>query len=188
MNMKRLFTAIKIHPDACFIEQLGQLKAQLCHERIKWVEEHNIHITLKFFGETDEKMCPEIEKVLNLIANQHLAFDIRLEKLGIFGSRYDPKVIWAGIDPYNELVSLMQKIHKSLEPLGFMADRQNLIPHLTLGRIKELQNKMMFQKTIDRFTKISSEKMLVNDFILYQSILKTEGPIYIALNTFSLIK
>jgi RNA 2',3'-cyclic 3'-phosphodiesterase len=186
--MKRLFIAIKIQPDSTFLEQLRLLKTHLHHEKIKWVEGQNIHVTLKFLGDTDGKMIPEIERALNIVAKEHSAFGIRLEKLGIFGSRYDPRVIWVGIDPYDELVSLMQKVHKSLEPAGFESDRQNLIPHLTLGRIKELKDKILFQKIMDQFREISSVKMEVNNFILYESILKKEGPAYIALNSFDFRK
>ena len=186
MNMKRLFIAIKIHPDQQFLDCLGEMKSLLRHEKIKWVEEQNIHSTLKFLGDTETKKIPGIEQALVPVAEQHLKFSLWLNKLGIFGSRYDPRVIWVGIDPYDELVSLMQKVHKSLEVCGFETDRQNLVPHLTLGRIKELKDKALFQKIIEQFRQIGSVKMDIDRMILYESILKKEGPTYVALKTFSL--
>jgi 2'-5' RNA ligase len=111
-----------------------------------------------------------------------------LVSLGIFGSRYDPRVIWIGIHPYDELVRIMKIMQEQLIPLGYIPDRQNLVPHLTLGRIKGLKDKALFQQTVDRFRDLSSREMQVNSFILYESILKKEGPVYIALQTFHLSK
>jgi len=184
--MKRLFVAIKINPDAGFTDQFRQLKTTLQQEKIKWVEEYNNHITLKFLGETEEKKIPEIENALSMVAVLHSIFDIHLVGLGVFGSRYDPRVIWTGIEPRQELVSLMQKIHQALEPAGFQPDRQNLVPHLTLGRIREIKDKERFRGIIDQFREISSVTMPVTRFILYESILKKEGPVYISLKSFNL--
>ena len=59
--MKRLFAAIKIHPSARFISVLNAISASLSHERIKWVEPENMHLTLKFFGETAENKIPAMK-------------------------------------------------------------------------------------------------------------------------------
>jgi 2'-5' RNA ligase len=179
-EMKRLFIAIKIRPDKDFLDQFFQLKAHLRHERIKWVEEHNIHITLKFLGDTEVKKIAEIENVLKHVAIKHSAFSIQLKNLGIFGSRYDPRVIWVGIEPYDHLVSLMKDVHAELKTIGYEPDRQNLVPHLTIGRIRELRDGQVFQTVIEKFSGITSQEMMVKECILYESILKKEGPAYIS--------
>jgi RNA 2',3'-cyclic 3'-phosphodiesterase len=182
--MKRLFAAIKIQPDKTFLDQLLQLKLQLKNEKIRWVEDCNIHVTLKFFGETEEGRIPEIENVLKRVADENISFGFRLHALGVFGSRYDPRVIWVGIDPYDPLVKLMKDLHAALKPIGYEPDRQNLVPHLTLGRIKELKDKQHFQLTIEKFKGISTPEMIATDFLLYESILKREGPVYLVVKTF----
>ena len=166
------------------MDQIHALEASFQYERIKWVEDHNIHITLKFFGETEEKLIPGISAALKKVASSSNAFSFSLKNLGIFGSSYDPKVVWVGIEPYEGLVSLMKKIQQDLIPLGFEADRQNLVPHLTLGRIKGLKDKPLFQRTIDRYKSIFSTTLIAESFILYESILKREGPTYRAIETF----
>jgi len=186
--MKRLFVAIRIIPDKEFLRLIHSLETSLKYEKIKWVEDHNIHITLKFFGETEEKKIPGITAVLRNVASASKAFSFSLKNLGIFGSSYDPRVVWVGIEPYDELVTLINKLYQELKPLGFEPDRQNLVPHLTLGRIKNLKDKSLFQQTIDRFKSISSEALKVDSFILFESILKKEGPTYRSLELFPLIK
>jgi len=182
--MKRLFAAIKIQPDKAFLEKLLHLKQQLKHERIKWVEDQNIHITLKFLGDTEVKKIPEIEHVVQQVASSHSSFAVCLNTLGIFGSRYDPRVIWVGIEPYGHLVILMKDVHAELKTIGYDPDRQNLVPHLTIGRIKEIKDKQLFQSIIDKFRDISSKEMIVTECVLYESILKKEGPVYLILRTF----
>ena len=176
--MKRLFTAIKVRPDDAFLRQYKELRLSLLNEKIKWVEEYNIHITLKFLGETDEKRIPAIGEALTLVADNTKSFSFMLKGLGIFGSRYDPRVIWTGIEPYDELAGLMEKVHASLEKAGFERDRQNLVPHLTLGRIKFLQDKPSFQKKTDAHKSIISQPIPARAMILFESILKKEGPVY----------
>lgn len=182
--MKRLFAAIKIQPDNNFLDQLLQLKMHLKYEKIKWVEDRNIHVTLKFFGETDERRIPEIEGVLKKIAGENIALGFRLYSLGVFGSKYDPRVIWVGIEPYEQLVKLMKDLHAELKTIGYEPDRQNLVPHLTLGRIKELKDKQHFQHTIEKFKGLSTPEMIATEFLLYESILKREGPVYLVMKTF----
>ena len=184
--MKRLFLTIKITPDDGFLDQLHLVQNQLTHEKIKWVEEHNIHITLKFFGETEEAKIPLITQILQEIAAGTSGFSFSLKKLGVFGSSYDPRVVWAGIEPFAEIASLMNIIRNNMGAAGFEADRQNVVPHLTLGRIKLLKDKSLFQKVMDQNREISSVEMVVDRYILFESILKKEGPVYVALQSFRL--
>ena len=186
--MKRLFAALKIHPDAEFLGKFHELKRELRHEQIKWVEERNIHITLKFFGETEEQNIPCISQVLEKRSAGTSPISLKLAGLGIFGSSYAPKVVWVGIEPYKDLSTLMKNIHAELKTIGFEPDRQNIIPHLTLGRIKFLKDKIIFNRTIDRFKTISSLPIRITEIILYESILHREGPEYIALEKFPFLK
>ena len=188
LTMKRLFVAIMINPDKGFSDQIHSLETVLRYERIKWVEDHNIHITLKFFGETEEKKIPGITAALRSVASASEAFSFALKSLGIFGSSYDPRVVWVGIKPYENLVSIMRMISSKLEPIGFKPDRQNLVPHLTLGRIKFLKDKKVFTQIIDQNRNISSEDISADHFILFESILKKEGPLYLALHSFHMRK
>lgn len=186
--MKRLFAAIKINPDRNFLDHFHRLQVTLGYEKIKWVEDHNIHMTLKFFGDTEEGKIPGIISVLKSISDRVPVFSFQLNSLGIFGSRYDPRVIWTGIEPYDALAGLMKLVREELKMIGYMPDRQNLVPHLTLGRIKFLNNKKKFQEIIDEFKGMRSDHLAAENCVLYESILRKEGPLYIGLQTFPFIK
>ncbi|MEI7501031.1 MAG: RNA 2',3'-cyclic phosphodiesterase [Bacteroidota bacterium] len=182
--MKRLFAALKIRPDFEFLLEYHKLMHELRYEQIKWVEEHNIHVTLKFFGGTEERKIPEICSVMKKRASATASIELKLSRLGIFGSSYAPRVIWVGIEPYTELSTLMQNIHCDLQTIGFELDSQNLVPHLTLGRIKLLHDKIIFNRTIDQYKPICSLPILISEIILFESILRHNGPEYIALEKF----
>ena len=182
----RLFAAIKVLPDEAFLQQVRKFRDTLHRDKIKWVETNNIHITLKFFGETSQYQIPSIYKALSRVAVQTPSFSFHLEGLGIFGSRYQPRVIWAGINPYEDMLKLMRNTHDALFKEGFPRETQNSVPHLTLGRIKQIADKKWFDQSLDRFRNIRSEEQTIAEIVLFESILKPTGPVYHTLQTFPL--
>lgn len=177
--MKRLFVAIHIQPNASFTQHQSKISYALRHEKIKWVEPKNMHLTLKFFGETDERKIPALQKALDQAVAKSNVFSIHIENMGIFGSRYDPKVLWFGIRKSEELLLLWRQLIDEFEKIGWLPDRQNFVPHLTIGRIKEISDKPLFQKIIHPYKEADIQQHEVSEIILYESILNREGPVYI---------
>ena len=184
--MKRLFAAIKIQPSPEFLKTYNSLKSGLRFCRITWVKPESIHVTLKFFGETEERKIPEISRVLKEVASRHKPFAAELVNVGIFGSSYSPKVIWFGIEKSEPLKKLGQEVIQSCEAIGWEADRQNFVPHLTIGRIKEVPDKQLFQKMIDMHKTDRLQEFSVSEFNLYESILLKEGPLYKVVESYKL--
>jgi 2'-5' RNA ligase len=182
--MKRLFIAYKIIPDQGFLSGFRKLKRAMQIQQVKWVEENNIHITLKFLGETEENRLALIDNILRLRASRQSAITIRLNGLGVFGSRHDPRVIWTGIEPYEALAMLMKEMRDDFIPAGYPADRQNIVPHLTLGRVKQIGDKTQFQQSLDQYRNLTSEPIKLEKIILFESILRREGPLYTVLKEY----
>jgi 2'-5' RNA ligase len=78
----------------------------------------------------------------------------------------------------------MKTVQKEMEQFGFESDRQNIVPHLTLGRLKFLKDKQLFQKVIDANMEIHSDVIQTKECVLYESKLQKEGPRYIVLGKF----
>jgi RNA 2',3'-cyclic 3'-phosphodiesterase len=184
--MKRLFAAIKIHPSESFVSLMYLWKHALRNENIKWVETTNIHITLKFFGETEESRIAEIIEGLNMVATKHKPFKFYIKGAGVFGSSYDPRVIWFGIKENKELQNLSTDVLNSMEMIGWAKDRQNIIPHLTMGRIKHVDDKTKLKELVSKNREVDIQEESLNEFYLYESILKPQGPIYNILETLKL--
>lgn len=184
METLRLFAAIPIVPDDNFAMIYNGLRQTLDYNIIKWVDLDNIHITLRFFGETQAMEVPIIKTALQKATEGIKPFELKLENTGIFGSKYDPRVIWFGIAENKALLTLHDNIRVALEEVEYFADRQNFVPHLTIARIKEIRDKQFFQQIMERFRNVKLLCQTVNDYSLFESELKKEGPRYTCLETF----
>ncbi len=184
--MKRLFVAIKLHPEDTLLGVFRFLKENLREERIKWVEEYNLHLTLKFFGDTEETIIPAIRKAMNAAAGRSPGFEMELKGTGIFGSRYDPRVIWFGIEPNPGLQDLYTNLWEELGKLGYVPDSQNFVPHLTIGRVRSIRNKRFFQEVVQQYKEESIQRETVRELYLFESILRPEGPVYKIIENFVL--
>ncbi|MDA3954915.1 MAG: hypothetical protein PF485_14805 [Bacteroidales bacterium] len=89
--MKRTFIAIKIPISNKTQELLNRLKIDFEDEKIKWIEDNNIHITLFFLGNTEEGKINEISAELTKIFKRVKSFDILCKGLGVFRSVFNPK-------------------------------------------------------------------------------------------------
>ena len=187
--MKRLFLAIPIKTnDNGFIPRLDGLRRQLAHEkRINWVKPDNIHLTLKFIGSTPNEDIPKIIDAVGDMLKNHKSFTMDFNRTGIFGSRYAPRVLWLGMqNTPQELYDLEEDTLKAFDNIGYLRDRQNFVPHITLGRIKELCEKQYFQKIVSGIEQKSYIKQEVNEIILFQSILRPEGAVYKEIKKFAM--
>lgn len=184
--MKRLFAAIKVEPEVQLLSTYADLRKRLADEKITWVNEQNIHITLKFFGDTPEDLIPSIETVFKEILTAHKRFELHLENVGIFGSSYNPRVIWFGIRENKAIAQLADELLNRLQEEGFPRDNQHFRPHLTVGRVKQIQNKKYFQQVLDQFKGCYLQRVPVDQVELIESKLTPRGPLYATVSRFEL--
>lgn len=182
----RLFIAIPL-PLFSTASRLPQyFQNMLKKEYINWTKQQNYHLTLLFLGETDERLIPEIIELLDEVAYDFDPFELTIENCGLFGSSYDPKVIWAGAQPAEILTEMHLRIVEVMKNIGYKPDRQNFIPHLTLGRIRRLSDKKQLQKALETKKKGLFYSQNVNEIVLYESKLSPQGPEYIIKGTSTL--
>lgn len=187
VRTKRLFLAIPLQPSDELLVLLEVLKRQLVHERINWVRPENMHLTLKFLGETPEYKWPVIGTALQALVTQHRPFSYVFDRTGIFGSRHDPRVLWLGMQTRNQpLDQLAFSVLDTLDAVGFERDRQNFVPHLTLGRIHRLSDKKAFSALVANIPQKIYLSGLAETIILYESILLRTGPRYVELERYHL--
>ena len=184
--IKRLFIAIRIVPDQSFTSIYRELIAKLSYENLRFVEPEKLHLTLRFLGDTEENKIPDIDRLMKKSAEASKAFTLNIKNAGVFGSSYNPRVIWFGIDHNEDLTHLHTRIETKMTKVGFFPDRQNFVPHLTLSRVKQLKDLKLFQKIIGEFREKEIMRQDVTEFSLIESILMKEGPIYNTLNSYTL--
>ena len=147
----------------------------------KLTELENLHLTLKFLGEIDEKTLNRIEKMLSEIKFPTL--NLQLESVGTFSYGGNPKIVW--IKVIGNLFELQKKIDSLLENL--LPKEGRFMSHLTIARLKYVKDKKDFIDYISKI-KLKPIKFVVNSFKLKSSELRPECPVYKTLKEFSAIR
>lgn len=105
--------------------------------RIRWTPPQNVHLTLKFLGETPEAEVPALERALQKVSRGHEAFDCTLEGVGAFSSLKRARTLWVGVGKGAQRLSeLAEDVEAGLEELGFAREKRPFHPHATVGRAK----------------------------------------------------
>lgn len=177
--MKRLFIAFKIELASEYESMLKQLKLSTRYDDIKWVEGDLQHLTLKFLGKTPESKIEHLCQILAEIAEETKPFTLKISKLCVFGSQYHPTVLWLGFEKQAILNQIFETVENRLtSELGFEANDGNFVPHITLGRIKKMDNKKRFWDAVNKNQPTYFQEFTINEIILYRSQLEKDGPIY----------
>jgi len=182
--MQRVFIAVNVHPESELLRMFSSLRAQLGAEKIKWVDPENIHLTLAFLGDTEEKKIKIIAGILKERCNGFQEFEFVLAGAGVFKNYSDPRVIWAGIELSEKLMMLNNIITEGLREYGFVVEDRPFNPHLTLGRIKSLRDTENLKSALEKYRDVVFQRVEVNEVTFYESILMKTGPIYRVLGTF----
>jgi 2'-5' RNA ligase len=112
--MKRTFVAIDIPGNSKIHECLNSMSSILAGEKIRWTSGDNLHLTLKFLGDTEEKTIIDTGTKLTEVTQSLSAFSIAIRNVGIFRNLRDPRIIWLGIDPCGELMQLKAEVENQM--------------------------------------------------------------------------
>ncbi|SHJ81819.1 2'-5' RNA ligase [Tangfeifania diversioriginum] len=174
----RTFVAVKVEPSPVLQETMKDLKQKLAGEHVKWVAPNNLHLTLKFLGDTLPSQVDEIGEELNQAAKMFSAFTFRLNGLGFFKNQGMPRVLFVPVKEGEIVQQLAAEIDSRLAKLGFYAEKRPFKPHLTLARIKYLNNKKAFYEAVEKYRSAFMQTADINELVFYRSILKPHGPEY----------
>ena len=92
------------------------------------------------------------------------------------------------MEPYDKLAGLMKNLQDDLRQIGYQPDSQNAVPHLTLGRIRFINDKQRFQRILENYSGWKSKLYAMDRMVLYESILHQKGPEYLEIEKFELQK
>src|SRR5690606_24488149 len=89
----------------------------------RWVEQENLHLTLRFIGEVEGHVADDIDLALERIDAD--PFELALKGLGHFENGGEPTQLWADIEPNPPLMRLQEKVDSALRRVGVPFDRRN---------------------------------------------------------------
>jgi 2'-5' RNA ligase len=148
---------------------------------VKLVESGNIHITVKFLGDTDENYIDAIEQSIKESVLAVKPFPIILKGTGVFPNQNYMKVIWIVITDDGNIETIARAIDEKLEPLGFKKENRGFSPHLTVGRVKTARNKDQLLEVIGNYKTVEFTIQNVQSITFKKSELTPKGPIYTTL-------
>lgn len=176
----RAFIAIEIPKE--IKNEIVKLQETLSSLKIfhgKLTETENLHLTLKFLGEISDEKAEEVKEKLKEI--KFKKFKVKISEVGVFSPHF-VRIIWVKING-KEILELQNKIDSELKNL-FEPERR-FMSHMTLVRVKKVEDKAKLLQFLASL-QLSNKEFEVSAFVLKESKLKPEGPIYTDLEIYPL--
>jgi len=169
---KRLFVAIDPPPE--IRDQLTTICCNLPDAR--WTPPEQFHLTLCFIGEVNGAAFLDIKEALTEITVA--PFALRLQGVGFFPPRGQPRVVWAGVETSEPLAILQRKITSRLFTLGLEPENRKFSPHITLARLHQTPAAKV-GRYLGAHGLFASAEFVADRFLLYSSVLGRKGAIHI---------
>lgn len=176
--MIRLFIAMPLPPSVQ--EYLDRLIADL-HDQgadVKWVAAKNIHLTIRFLGDTDEQLVQQLASMLDAVGSRFSSVDTIIDKFGGFPHMQLPNIFWVGLKGQTELLAQFATATElAIRPYGFAPENRPFRAHLTLGRVKKTRGLSALLAYVPML-KIEPVPIHFDRIVLYQSTLTPKGAVY----------
>ena len=185
MSERLLRTFISVTVPNEIIPLRDMLKTTVKHQKknLRWVITGQIHLTLKFLGFAPPDLIDELNSIIAKVISRYTKIDLTVTGTGCFPVPTRPRVLWLGMTGQTAtLTSLVSDLNTALEPLGFPAEEQKVVPHITLARIKYPPK---HTPDISAFLQTTYDPILmtVSRVQFTRSELFPDGPVYSILGT-----
>ena len=156
-----------------------QEKLKAAGADVSWTRPEGMHLTLKFFGEIEDKRIPKIEKALDAVVDGIPTFTLSVSGMGTFPDMRRPRVIWIGLkEDGGNLLRLQKGVEEELKKTGFPSEDRRFTPHITLGRIRSNKNTDKLLRLIEEGKVEELGSFDVSEVHLIKSELKPAGAEY----------
>jgi 2'-5' RNA ligase len=150
---------------------------------VRWTKYGNVHLTVKFLGDTKVAKIDAIGKAIQGIADGFSPFVISLAGIGAFPNSRKPSVVWTGIQKgADEITKIADQIETSMAKFGFPREKRSFKPHLTIGRVREINNPSALQDALENSNVGEIGEFTVDKINLIKSQLDPAGSIYTTLS------
>ena len=185
-KLLRTFLAVPVPRDVSSKKNMLYSTLENVDGDINWVKNAQLHLTMKFLGHTPESAINDVIDHIEKITPNMNPFDLKIEETGCFPVPTRPRILWLGLKGNLDLLkSMVESIENVLEPLGFPKDSRDILPHITLARIKYPQK---HTPNVDPFLKSSYDPIdfPVDRMQFFSSELLPSGAVHTILKTFPL--
>ncbi len=184
--MARLRTFIGLDVGKDIRHRLVTLQETLARtgSEVKWVEPENLHVTLLFLGEVDEREVVAVCQVAAEAAKSQPAFTMSIAGAGCFPNPRRPRVLWVGVgEGVQEVCALHDALENPLLELGcYRREERHYTPHVTLGRVKSDRPADKLAAALARQAQWQGGKVAIREVHVMSSELSPSGPAYTVLS------
>ncbi|MGI0154847.1 MAG: RNA 2',3'-cyclic phosphodiesterase [Thermoplasmata archaeon] len=135
------------------------------------------HLTLAFLGEVPAERIPAISAALRPVAADAASFELTVGGIGAFPSHRTPRVVWVGVTTGREEVRrLAAAIADALSPIGFPRDPHDIVPHVTLFRVRSAASRARARRLLDGSeTPPPTRSLRIGEIVLKESTRTRDG-------------
>jgi len=188
MSLVRTFIAIAL-PQTIqekITLETSSIRDQVGSGVIRWVSSKNMHLTLRFLGETTIETVGILKGLLADTADKYPPMDISVDDFGVFPNSKRPRVLWVGLKYPPTLVKLQSEIEFLARQLKFEPENRPFSPHLTIGRVNRnaTSNEVQaLRNTLASFKVGQIGSFTANTIHFIRSDLQPTGAIYSTLSS-----
>lgn len=183
--MKPLRTFIAVDLGKSIRDRIITLQETLARSgtEVKWVEPDNLHVTLLFLGEVDERHVTNVCRTVQECASRQPPFSLSVETVGCFPNERRPRIVWVGVGAgAQELCALHDSLEEPLEELGYRREERKYTPHITLGRVKSDRSTAELAVALAKRAGWKAGAIAVSEIHVMSSQLTPQGPVYTVLS------
>lgn len=156
-------------------DHIDGLRHALPDARASWSREENLHLTLKFLGDTPVSQVETLSQATKRAARKALPFEIVVKGCGAFPPRGQPRVLWIGIeDPSGHLGKLQEGLADECAQAGFARETRPFHPHLTIARLRRPQGSRQLAALHEEMG-FETETVGASGLAVVRSELRSEG-------------
>lgn len=183
----RCFFAIDVPGDVRELLVRVQEELRRSGADVKWVEPANLHLSLKFLGEVSEEQRTRLRDLVAVEVLRWPPLALTYGGVGAFPERGTPRIVWAGATgEIDRLAGLASAVERAAETVGVPPEGRPFVAHLTLGRVKSARNLKSLLSAMEHQREVPLGSGVVREVVLYQSLLRAQGPLYEGIERFPL--
>ncbi|KAA3608014.1 MAG: RNA 2',3'-cyclic phosphodiesterase [Planctomycetota bacterium] len=172
----RCFFGLRLPKSAqhLLMERYQPLRQRLSGVGGTWVPQENLHLTLRFLGETDARRRNLVTRGLETVFPYMEAPQLRLGDPGLFPPRGSRRLIlWAGLEgELPRLEALAQELEARARRAGFAPEQRRFKPHVTLARLPARAMPLLQGASLPA---LPAEDCTPNEVHLFQSVRDARG-------------
>jgi RNA 2',3'-cyclic 3'-phosphodiesterase len=187
MYTTRCFIAVPVGPPASSV--IGRLLGKLGTSvpDVKWTRFDQLHLTIKFLGELDNRDLLKVGEELRRACAETEPFSISLSGIGTFPKNKPAKVVWAGVQEGSAILeSLYLQLDQGLSAIGLPKEGKMYKPHLTLGRVGRGGDLELLAQKLQAIEPDVESVFDVDEILIYASIREKSGMVYEPIDTVEL--